>query len=150
MPAAGDDKKVAVFGAWDYRTDRLIWHIGKRKNSGQFLAFLEEILRQSPEGLGSVLVMDNAGYHRANKVQGFLAERAEQLEPFWLPPYSPELNLIERVWLYLKENVTNNYFFGQLDELLAATQEACKQLAAPDEGILRINFKTGKNLHKAA
>lgn len=150
VPAAGRDEKVVVFGGWDYRADRLIWHTAEHKNSGQFLGLLERILQESPAGQQWVLVMDNAPYHRSNKVKEFLAAQSERLEPFWLPSYSPELNLIERVWLYLKENVTNNYFFGQLQVLLQATEQACAQLSSSAETILHVEFKTGKNLPQAA
>ena len=35
----------------------------------------------------------------------------------FLPPYSPELNLIEGLWVWLKSNIINNKFFGSLNEV---------------------------------
>ncbi|MFP4029436.1 MAG: transposase, partial [Candidatus Brocadiia bacterium] len=67
-----------------------------------------------------------------------------------LPPYSPELNLIEYVWGYLKEKVTNNYYFGEMDHLLRALKKACRQLAAPESKILSVDFKTHNYLPEAA
>lgn len=150
VPSAGDDKKAAVFGAWSFATDRFSWRISERKNSQEFLTFLEQFLAQKPAEQQLLMVMDNAGYHRAKRIKEFLGENEGRLEVFWLPPYSPELNLIERVWEYLKENVTNNYFFGKLDSLLRATEEACRMLSSPGEKLLQINFRTGKSLAKAA
>ena len=71
------------------------------------------------------------------------------MEAFWLPPYSPELNLSERAWKYPKENVTTNYFFGELQDLSEATAKACSKLASPDEKVLQVNFKTGEHLSQA-
>jgi transposase len=150
VPSAGDDKKAVVWGAWDFCRDSLIWCISEQKNSREFIPFLRQLLAHPRDGKQLVLVMDNAGYHRANRVKEFLAKNQDALRAFWLPPYSPELNLIERVWRYLKENVTNNYFFGQLPSLIEATKEACRRLATPSDKVLQVSFETGKNLVQAA
>jgi len=118
-----------VFGGWNYRTERFCRQISERKNSEAFLSFLGDLLAQRPRGRRLVLVMDNAGYHRAKKVRGFLAEHGERLEPFWLPPYSPELNLIEYAWGYLKET---------------------RQLNSSPDSPIQLHFKSLENLHKAA
>lgn len=150
VPAAGNDQKVAVFGAWSFADGDFSYHLCENKNSDQFLAFLKQLQQQTSDAEQLLLVMDNAGYHRANKVEAFLQEGAAKMEPFWLPPYSPELNLIERVWKYLKENVTNNYFFGQLQNLIEATRQGCTRLASPDEKVLQVNFETRQHLSQAA
>lgn len=131
VPAAGRDQKAVVFGAWNFRTERLVWQISERKNSEAFLKLLRQIRRRRPSGRPAKLVTGNAPYHRSNKVKEFLAAHRAQLQPFWLPPYSPELNLLERVWLYLKEKVINNYFFGTFARLTEAVAEACRQLNGP-------------------
>ena len=150
VPAAGRDEKAVVMGAWGFRTENFIWHISDRKNTDAFLDLLEKILSYKPAGRRIKLVMDNAPYHRSNKTEEFLGDERNQLEPFWLPPYSPELNLIERVWHYLKEKVTNNYFFGTFDRLMRATRTACRQLASGTDKVIDIHFKTLGYLSKAA
>lgn len=54
-----------------------------------------------------IIVMDNAKYNRAYVVQ----DTAKQLNITikYLPPYSPNLNLIERVWKFLKKKLKNKY-----------------------------------------
>lgn len=54
-----------------------------------------------------VVIMDNAKYNRAYQVQ----EHAEKLNISikYLPPYCPNLNLIERVWKFLKNKLKNQY-----------------------------------------
>lgn len=150
VPAAGRDKKAVVMGAWDFRTEDFIWHISEHKNTDAFLELLKKICQQRSTGRPIKLVMDNAPYHRSNKTTRFLNSTDNMLEPFWLPPYSPELNLIERVWHYLKEKVTNNYFFGAFKHLLSATRTACRQLGSTDEKAIDIHFKTLGDLCKAA
>lgn len=55
------------------------------------------------------LILDKAGYHRSNLV----AEHADKLniKLHFLPPYSPNLNPIERLWKVMNEKVRNNRFF---------------------------------------
>ena len=117
---------------------------------GPFVEALEQLLQEGSADRKLLLVMDNAAYHRANRIKDFLRRHAEELEAFWLPPYSPELNLIEYIWGYLKENVTNNYFFGELRRLVEATQQACEQLSCPADDILKVEFKTSKYFSEAA
>lgn len=150
VPAAGDDQRAVAFGAWNFRTQQLQWRVCKRKNSEQFLSFLHQVLADKPPDRRLILVMDNAAYHRAKNIKEFLQDHKDVMEPFWLPPYSPELNLIEYVWRYVKENVTNNYYFGHMDLLLEALRDACSELSSPAETSLQVNFKTGKYFSEAA
>ena len=129
----------------EYR-DRLPWRISEKKNNREFLSLLTQLLAEQPGGRELMLVMDNPGYHRANLVKEFLKKNQDRMHAFWLSPYSPELNLSERVWLYLTENVTNNYFFGELPGLIEATQQTCERLASRSDKLLQVNFKAGKNL----
>jgi len=64
---------------------------------------------------GSIhLILDGAGYHRADKVK----EKAEELniKLHFLPPYSPNLNPIERLWKVMNEHARNNRYFESAKE----------------------------------
>lgn len=51
----------------------------------------------------TVVVMDKASFHRSQKIQEKLESwKSRQLEIFWLPAYSPKLNLIEILWRFIK------------------------------------------------
>ena len=66
---------------------------------------------------GSVIVMDNASFHRKKR----LYELAEQYDVkiIFLPPYSPELNPIEHFWHWLKKKICDLLKFSQnLDEVI--------------------------------
>jgi len=47
-----------------------------------------------------MLILDNGSIHKSKKVQAF-AKKHDWVELFFLPPYSPEYNLIERFWHWL-------------------------------------------------
>jgi transposase len=54
-----------------------------------------------------IIIMDNAKYNRAYIVQDLAKELNITIK--FLPPYSPNLNLIERVWKFLKKKLKNKY-----------------------------------------
>ena len=61
--------------------------------------------------------MDNASYHHSAKVQAFLSLVEHRLQVFWLPQYCPELNVIERFWLHLKQTVAANKLYRSIADL---------------------------------
>ncbi|MDR1236310.1 MAG: IS630 family transposase [Holosporaceae bacterium] len=63
------------------------------------------------------IIMDGAGWHRSEDL-----ETPENIDIFLLPPYSPELNPVERFWGYLKQNVMHNKLFESLDEIEESLQ----------------------------
>ena len=69
--------------------------------------------------------MDRAGWHCAKD----LAVPAN-LTPIFLPPYSPELNTIERLWLYLKERFLSHRLWPNYSHILDACCRAWNSLAA--------------------
>ena len=73
--------------------------------SGDVTRFFQHLLRHVQGEI--VVVLDNAGIHRAKATQAFV-EAHERLSLVFLPPYAPELNPIELVWAYVKRNVLGN------------------------------------------
>jgi len=77
--------------------------------------FLGEIRKEYPDhGKSLHVFLDNARYNRAYSVQ----EKAELLNItlHYLPPYSPNLNLIERLWKFFKKKVVKNRYYETFDE----------------------------------
>jgi DDE superfamily endonuclease len=87
---------------------------------GRFLAELSTAVAADAHG---VVVLDKAGWHIAHD----LAVPAN-LTLVFLPSYSPELNPIERLWLYLKENWLSARLFDSLDDIIDACCDAWNQL----------------------
>ena len=80
-------KSVACFGAVSLSTGKLIRAMCERFDAVTFETFLTKLLRHRSRGKRMVVVLDNARYHHAILLKPL---------PF-LPPYSPQLALIERV-----------------------------------------------------
>ena len=67
----------------------------------------------------SVLILDNAAFHRKKKLYE-IADR-HQFTLIFLPPYSPELNPIEKFWAWLKKTLASTASsFPSLDDAIAS------------------------------
>lgn len=77
-------------------------------------AFLQEIKDQYPTAKTICVVLDNARYQRAYAVQ----QKAKELniDLIYLPPYCPNLNLIERLWRFFKKKVMKNKYYESFAE----------------------------------
>ena len=108
-----------MYGGVDYVTGRITQTIADSKSGVHFLAFLV-VLVTAYAGRKIRLVCDNGRFHHTKAVQEWLKEHADQITIFWLPPYCPSLNLIERLWGHLKRTALANVLFATLDDLVAA------------------------------
>jgi hypothetical protein len=84
--------------------------------------FLEELSTINQEDF--VLIMDGAGWHKSKNL---IIPKNIQIE--LLPPYCPELNPVERLWKYIKDNVIKNKVFETLLELELAVCEFVRNLS---------------------
>jgi len=89
-------------------------------------AHLKFISEQVGPNRHVVLILDQAGWHVAKALKV-----PDNLTLLHLPPYSPELNPIERLWAYLKSHYLSNRVFVDYDDLFAAVREAWLQLDEP-------------------
>jgi transposase len=127
IPAPGKNEKQVVYGGVDYVTGKITHTIADRKSGVHFLAFLIA-LAAAYGGRKVRLVCDNGRFHRTKAVEQWLAEHRDQIEIYWLPPYCPSLNLIERLWGHLKRTVLANVLFENLDDLVAAFRRGVGQV----------------------
>jgi transposase len=77
--------------------------------------FLAGFSRQLGAGVHAALVLDQAGWHTSG---GLVVPDNGTLLP--LPPYSPELNPVERVWLYLRERFLSHRWHDSYDDIVEA------------------------------
>ena len=149
VPAAGNNQRLCLYGAFNYKTGRVHYMSHPKKNSRRFGQFLSQLLRNNADRF-LILVLDNATYHRTAEILDLLAEHEHHVFVLWLPKYSPELNAIEGLWGYLKSSALNNYFYGDMASLEAAVDDAFGELQQHPETALSLAYKTSKNLRKSA
>jgi len=116
--SASTRQKVGFFGAINVKTGELVTQKAPGFNSDTFGEFLPYLLERSEGKL--LLILDNATWYRARDLNKFFFENRNRLVPVFLPPYSPELNPIERVWRITRRQVTHNRYFGTIEDLEGA------------------------------
>lgn len=115
----GQNVKRFLAGALSHRTGHLVWVEGDQKRSWLFLNLLRALLRHYRRARALHLILDNYTIHRSRIVQAALSEWGGRLRLHFLPPYCPEENRIERLWLQLHANVTRNHRCRTIRRLLA-------------------------------
>ncbi|WP_204166792.1 IS630 family transposase [Bacillus sp. CGMCC 1.16541] len=112
----------------------------ERCNAQSFESFLNQLLEHYPNQ-HLFIVLDNARYHHARYLHPFLEKRRDHLTLWFLPPYSPELNLIERFWKWLKGTVVANCYYSERSALLSAVQQFLDNVnQTPQKVLKRIGF----------
>ena len=120
-------KSVACFGAVSLKTGKFVRCICEKFDAVSFEAFLKKLLRHRTRGKHTVIILDNARYHHAAMLAPLLRRYRKILTLLFLPPYSPQLAPIERVWKLARRLATHNRFFATLEELLIAVESCFEQ-----------------------
>ena len=121
IPTYGKHCGTKLIGCLDYASGEILCSEKEHYDATSFLEFLVFVLEYYPVGK-IVMILDNARIHHAKLIQPFLEENKGRLELVFLPPYSPNLNLIEGLWKWLKETVINNVFFSSVQKINLAVQ----------------------------
>ena len=81
---------------------------------------LAEIGTQVAPGAHAVLVLDGAGWHQT----GGALRLPDNISLLHLPPYSPELNPVENIWQYLRQNGLANSVFDTYETIVQRCSRA--------------------------
>jgi len=135
----GQNVKRYLCGAMDAATGLLTWVKSERKNSLLFVAMLAKLAKVYPDKVVHV-VLDNYVIHDSRISRSAVAAYGRRIVLHFLPPYCPQENRIERVWLDLHANVTRNHRHADINPLIV---EVTDFLTAR-------NAKTRAELRKAA
>jgi transposase len=105
-------------------------------------AFLEEVKTQYSQASTICIILDNARYQRSNVVQ----QKAKYLniDLIYLPPYSPNLNLTERLWKYFKKKIMKNTYYENYERFEEAVVQFFKSFQSNLSDMKTLlNFKFG-------
>ncbi len=127
VPAPGKNEKQVVYGGVDYATGKIVYTIAATKSGVNFLVFLIALVA-AYGGRRIRLICDNGRFHYTKAVQLWLEQHRHQIEIYWLPPYCPSLNLIERLWGHLKRTVLANVLFATLADLTIAFRRGVRRI----------------------
>ncbi len=119
----GKNVKRYVAGALNARTGKVVRVVAEKKNSELFLALVDALRRAYRRARRIHLVLDNFIIHKSRRTLRHLARMRRRVRLHFLPPYSPESNVIERLWKQLHDHVTRNHRHRTIEPLMEAVDE---------------------------
>lgn len=103
-------ERVNVVGTLDVAAMRLVTTFPERADGEAIAAHLRKLRRLSGTEAAIHVILDNGSYCRSHAVREAAAGLG--IELVFLPPYSPNMNLIERLWRLMNEEVRDNVSFA--------------------------------------
>ena len=133
-------RSVGYFGAVRIRDGRFFFQRETdRFNAMTFWNFMRKLRRTSlGRGRHVVVITDNAKYHHARIHKDWREQHAADFALDYLPPYSPELNPIERVWKLTRRRCLHNRYFAKLEEVIAAVEAEFASWAHRNDALRRL------------
>lgn len=115
-------KSMACFGAVSLETGKFAYSLCTTFDAQTFESFLKLLLRRRTHAKRMVIILDNARYHHAKLLASLLHKHRKVMTLVFLPPYSPQLAPIERVWKLTRRLATHNQYFATLDAVLVSVK----------------------------
>lgn len=124
-PRQDDFKNAYIFAAVEPKSGQRHFLVATDSDTNFMQAFLNNFARTLGRGVHALLVLDNAPWHTT----AFL-KVPSNITLHFLPPYSPDLNPVENLWDFIKDNYLCNKVTGSLKELIKLGVDACKKVTA--------------------
>lgn len=114
----GQNRKRYIAGAMRAGSRRVTWVAGESKSSALFCSLVWRLLSET-KARRIHLILDNFIIHSSKKTAAFLSQFGDRVVLHFLPPYCPDANRIERLWLDVHANVTRNHRCRTIEEVVA-------------------------------
>jgi transposase len=101
--------RININGAYNVETKQVIAREDESINAQSTVKLLMQLLSMQPNGK-LYIILDNARYYHSQVVKEFIRDNP-RIKFKFLPPYSPNLNLIERIWKFVKKKVSYNKYY---------------------------------------
>jgi hypothetical protein len=145
----GVNRKQTVFGAFGYGRGLFVYHVQPRKTAWGVQILLQKLVRRARRtGRRIIVVMDQGSPHHAESLARYLEDVKEHLEVFWLPHYSPELNLIERLWKHLKASRMANVLWPSFAAFTRHINAVLTHFALHPDFVVSITTRTHQSATK--
>ena len=114
LPTVSSRTRMNIVGSIELSTMKVLTSDYDTVNSASVIDFLKALELAYPSAKAIHVILDQSGYHRSKELADYVAESRIKLH--FLPPYSPNLNTIERLWKVMNEHVRNNVYFKSAKE----------------------------------
>jgi transposase len=131
-------KNAAFFGAVRPSDGLLVTRRADKFNAETFERFLSQQIHRKRQRRKMFVVVDNARWHHAKALAPWLNRHRKTLRLDFLPPYSPQINHIERVWKLTRRLCTHNHYFKDLEELVDTVEDQFGLWTQPNDTLHRL------------
>ncbi len=128
-------KGVHLAGVVEPKTGRVLVEFVQRLQWPDFQEFLQRVLGVFGGPWKVWVVLDNAPAHKARGLQPFLDSVEGQLELVFLPPYAPDLNVVERFWRFTRKRCTHDTYYPTFMGFVEALVTHFNTYTVPNEVI---------------
>ena len=136
LKANSGRKRININGALNVDNLDVIINVGDSVNAQSTIELFKKLELQYPYADRIVIVCDNARYYKSEMVSKYL--KYSKIELKFLPPYSPNLNLIERLWRFMNKKIRNNKYYEKFTEFKSATFAFFENLSIYKEELKRL------------
>jgi transposase len=121
IETTGARKRINLMGALNLSTMKLIRRSFETINGAATVEFLQTVEASYPDAKNIHMILDRAGYHKCVEVEEYL--KTSRIRVHFLPPRSPNLNPIERLWKIMHEHVSHNKVYANFKEFKKALNQ---------------------------
>ena len=125
-------ERNTLFGCVEPQTGIVLTSENERGNTKSFYSFLIKTAKH----FGNrkvVMVLDNVKYHHAKRLKPILERYKHRIELVFLPPYSSDLNPMERVWWFMRKKITHNRFLETMEIRIEAFKNLMNQFKSEND-----------------
>lgn len=137
IPTTGMRTRVNITGAINLETLDVFHREFEKVNAKSFVDFLKVMEGEwYPKAPKIHFIVDRGSCHTSKDVREYL--RGSRIVLHYLPPYSPNLNPIERLWKIMHEHVSNNVYYGKKEEFIGAIRNFFNETILNIKDLIRV------------
>ena len=125
-------ERKTLFGCVEPKTGIVVTAENDAGNTRTFFSFLLKTVRQfGPQKV--IMVLDNVRYHHSKRLKPILKKYEHRIELVFLPPYSPDLYPMERIWWCMRKKITHNRYLEQMETRIELFRTLMEQFKTENE-----------------
>ena len=141
IPTNSGRARINLSGAIDVVNHKVVIQEDKMLNAEATIGFFRKVEASYPWKRKVHVFCDNAGYYKNKAVREYLQD--SKIDLHFLPPYSPNLNPIERLWKWMKERVIYNTYYPEFEDFKEAVFGFFATLSAlAEDSVLGRDFRS--------